>query len=165
MLGNSRKTTAANPPPPAADRGRPLVKSSGVPSIISAEMTIHGNLQSTGDLQIEGSVQGEIAVAKLVIAEGGAVTGNIVARDVRICGAVTGTVRAATIALTATARVVGDLFHEIFSIEAGGQFEGKSSRLAANNEPALPAPTPAAPAAEPLWLAADQPAAAYADGN
>jgi cytoskeletal protein CcmA (bactofilin family) len=101
-----------------------------VPSIISAEMTIHGDLQSTGDLQVEGHVVGEIDAAKLVIAEGGSVTGNIIAGDLRISGTLSGTARAAKITLTATARVEGDLYHEILAIEAGGQLEGQSRRLA-----------------------------------
>jgi cytoskeletal protein CcmA (bactofilin family) len=108
-------------------------------------MTIHGDLQSSGDLQIEGTVVGEIEVGKLVIAEGGTVSGNIVAKDVRICGALTGSVRSVMITLTSTARVVGDLYHEVLAIEAGGQLEGMSRRwVPGSPEPLLAAPGEAA---------------------
>jgi len=121
---------------------RPLHRQSNVPSIVSSEMTIHGDLQSSGDLQIEGTVVGEIEVGKLVIAEGGTVSGNIVAKDVRICGALNGSVRSVMITLTSTARVVGDLHHEVLAIEAGGQLEGMSRRWVPGNsqEPLLSAP-------------------------
>jgi len=136
-------------PAAAAQAGQPR-RPSGVPSIISAEMTIHGDLQSTGDLQVEGHVIGEIDAAKLVIAEGGSVTGNIISGDVRISGTLSGTARAAKITLTATARVEGDLYHEILAIEAGGQLEGQSRRLTAAVPDALLA-APEAPAGEGGW--------------
>lgn len=139
MLRNRRALPA--PLPAASSNPGQTRRPSGVPSIISAEMTIHGDLQSGGDLQIEGHVVGEIDVAKLVIAEGGSVTGNIIAGEVRISGSLTGTARAAKISLTATARVEGDLYHEILAIEAGGQLEGQSRRLVP--DALLPAPEPA----------------------
>jgi cytoskeletal protein CcmA (bactofilin family) len=108
---------------------KPLPKQSGVPSIISAEMTIRGDLRSPGDLQIEGTVIGEIDVGKLVIAEGGRVDGNITAQNAKICGALNGSVRAAMVTLTATARVVGDIHHDLLAIETGGQLEGMSRRM------------------------------------
>jgi cytoskeletal protein CcmA (bactofilin family) len=115
--------------PPPRPTPKPLPKQSGVPSIVSAEMTIRGDLKSPGDLQIEGAVLGEIEVGKLVIAEGGRVEGNIVAQHVKICGVLSGSVRAGMVTLTATARVVGDIHHELLAIETGGQLEGMSRRI------------------------------------
>jgi cytoskeletal protein CcmA (bactofilin family) len=111
---------------------KPVPKASGVPSIISAEMTIRGDLKSPGDLQIEGAVMGEIEVGKLVIAEGGRVEGNITAQNVKICGALHGSVRASMVTLTATARVIGDIHHELLAIETGGQLEGMARRIQAD---------------------------------
>jgi len=108
---------------------KPVPKQSGVPSIVSAEMTIRGDLKSPGDLQIEGAVIGEIEVGKLVIAEGGRVEGNIIAQNVKICGILSGSVHAGMVTLTATARVVGDIHHELLAIETGGQLEGMSRRI------------------------------------
>ena len=140
MLRRPAPTQISSPVKPN-EPVRPLHRQSNVPSIVSAEMTIHGDLQSSGDLQIEGTVVGEIEVGKLVIAEGGTVSGNIVAKDVRICGALTGSVRSVMITLTSTARVVGDLHHEVLAIEAGGQLEGMSRRwVPGSPEPLLAAP-------------------------
>jgi cytoskeletal protein CcmA (bactofilin family) len=108
---------------------KPLSRASSVPSIISSEMTIRGDLQSDGDVQIEGTIFGDLNVTKLTIAEGGTVSGNIVAKNVRICGSLNGSVRSDMVTLTATARVVGDIHHELLAIETGGQLEGMSRRL------------------------------------
>jgi cytoskeletal protein CcmA (bactofilin family) len=145
MLRNRQAVTTTVPAPSKPhDQSRPAARVSNVPSIVSAEMTIHGDLRSAGDLQIEGTVVGEIEVAKLVIAEGGSVSGNIVAKEVRICGALNGSVRSVMVTLTSTARVVGDIHHEILAIEAGGQLEGQSRRWV----PGSPEPLLTAPAAE-----------------
>jgi cytoskeletal protein CcmA (bactofilin family) len=115
-----------------------LSRASSVPSIISAEMTIHGDLQSSGDVQIEGTIFGDLNVTKLTIAEGGTVSGNITAKNVRICGALNGSVRSEMVTLTATARVVGDVHHELLNIETGGQLEGMSRRLTPNAQISAP---------------------------
>jgi cytoskeletal protein CcmA (bactofilin family) len=118
-------TTHAEPVKPV----KTLSRATTVPSIISSEMTIRGDMQSDGDVQIEGTVYGDLNVTKLTIAEGGMVSGNITAKNVRICGALNGSVRSEMVTLTATARVVGDIHHELLAIETGGQLEGMSRRL------------------------------------
>jgi cytoskeletal protein CcmA (bactofilin family) len=127
-VSHSTSVAAAEPAKPV----KPLSRATTVPSIISAEMTIHGDLHSNGDLQIEGTIIGDLNVTKLTIAEGGTVSGNIVAKNVRICGALNGSVRSEMVTLTATARVMGDIHHELLAIETGGQLEGMSRRLVAN---------------------------------
>jgi cytoskeletal protein CcmA (bactofilin family) len=133
-----------------AERPKPAQppRRTAVPSIISADTTIRGNLESTGDVQIEGVVLGDINASKLVIADGGSVSGNIVASDVRICGALNGTVRSTMVTLTATARVLGDVHHELLAIETGGQLEGMSRRLVPR--PQAP-PEPVMPPVELNW--------------
>jgi len=116
------------PPPAPRAPSRPAPRST-IPSIISADTTIHGHLHSTGDVQVEGAVVGDITATKLVIADGGSVAGNITAKDVRICGALTGAVHSEMVTLTATARVLGDIHHELLAIETGGRLEGMSRRL------------------------------------
>jgi cytoskeletal protein CcmA (bactofilin family) len=125
---NAASMITAEPAKPV----KSLSRATTVPSIISAEMTIHGDLHSNGDLQVEGTIIGDLNVAKVTIAEGGSVSGNITAKNVRICGALNGSVRSEMVTLTATARVVGDVHHELLAIETGGQLEGMSRRLVPN---------------------------------
>lgn len=100
-----------------------------MPSIVSVEMTVRGDLTGTGDLQIEGKVYGRIRIGHLVVAEGGMVEGDIVAKAVSVSGSVRGTIRAGTVSLSATAKVAGDILHDVLAIEAGAQLEGQCKRI------------------------------------
>lgn len=101
---------------------------SGVPSIISADLTIEGNLVSHGDLQVDGTVKGDIRSRTLTLGEMGQIEGAVDAETVRICGQVEGEVRAATVVVTKTAKVHGDIVHDSLAIEAGAFIDGHCRR-------------------------------------
>ena len=121
-------TRSEEPPPerpesPTASAGR------GVPSIISADLKIVGDLHSGGDLQIDGAVEGDITSRSLTVGESAVVKGALVAESVRVYGSVTGQVKANSVVLAKTARVEGDIAHQSLSMEAGAAFVGSLSRL------------------------------------
>ena len=101
----------------------------GVPSIISADLKIIGDLDSGGDLQIDGAVEGDITSRSLTIGESAVVRGVLVAETVRIYGSVIGEVRANSVTLSKTARVAGDISHQSLIMEAGADLVGTLSRL------------------------------------
>ena len=104
-------------------------KANSVPSIISADLQIDGNVTSQGDIQIDGTVNGDIKTRTLTLGEKGQVRGAIRADSARVCGTVEGEVCAATIILTKTAKVRGDVLHESLAIEAGAFIDGHCRRL------------------------------------
>ncbi|RDD63731.1 bactofilin family protein [Ferruginivarius sediminum] len=106
----------------------PTTKPSGVPSIVSPELTIKGNLASSGDIQVDGTVEGDVEAANLTIGENGAVHGKVSARIVRICGRVAGEVHGGEVMLAASAHVYGDIVHDSLAIEAGADIEGHCRR-------------------------------------
>ncbi|MEE8499319.1 MAG: polymer-forming cytoskeletal protein [Kiloniellales bacterium] len=114
-----------------------------MPSIISADLKIVGDLHSGGDLQIDGAVEGDIASRSLTIGESAVVRGVLVAETVRIYGSVIGEVRANSVTLSKTAKVEGDIIHQSLTMEAGAELIGKLSRLEAK----IPTPRPAEPTA------------------
>ena len=97
----------------------------GVPSIISPDLKIVGDLKSDGEIQIDGTVKGDIKAHMLTVGEQGKVDGSTVAETVRIFGTVNGRVQAKTVRLDKSARVTADISHETLTIEAGAYFEGK----------------------------------------
>jgi cytoskeletal protein CcmA (bactofilin family) len=128
-----------------------------VPSIIGAEMVIHGDFKSGGELHIEGTVEGDIHVKTLTIGKDAAIRGEINAEQVRVCGSVTGCIRAHEVVLTASARVVGDVHHDVLSMEAGALLEGHCRhREAARAEASHPGASPMS--SEPVRLAPVKPA-------
>ncbi len=130
MFSKARKTEAK----PAAKgttttRASERPKSSGVPSIISADLNIVGDLTSNGDLQVDGTIEGDITSRTLTVGESARVNGAVSADRMRVCGTVTGQLKAETIVLAKTAKVLGDIIHESLEIEAGAFVEGSIRRI------------------------------------
>lgn len=125
MFSSKSKDSAPAPQPVAvpvnaAKRPRQL----SVPSIISADMVINGTLVSSGDIQIDGRVEGDVRSVGLVIGDKAEIHGEIYAEDVTVRGKVMGRIRARKVLLSATSHVEGDILHEAFAVESGAFFEG-----------------------------------------
>jgi len=101
---------------------RPAANS--VPSLIGADVTIKGDLTTLGEIQLDGTIEGDVRSASLTIGEQGSVQGIVTAEDVIIKGSVNGQIKGRNIRLEKTAKVKGDLFHETLSVEAGAFIEG-----------------------------------------
>lgn len=96
-----------------------------VPSIISSDVTITGNITTLGEMQLDGTIEGDVRCASLTIGEQGAVEGVVTADKVTVKGTVKGQINGRNIRLEKSAKVTGDLFHETLSVEAGAFIEGK----------------------------------------
>jgi len=108
--------------PAAAPKAKPPA------SILSADLHIKGNLKTTGDIQVEGQVDGDIRAHLLTVGEGATVRGELIADDVVVNGRIVGRVRGLKVRLTSTARVEGDIIHKTIAIESGAHFEGSVQR-------------------------------------
>jgi|SaaInl4_135m_RNA_FD_contig_31_1545523_length_693_multi_5_in_0_out_0_2 cytoskeletal protein CcmA (bactofilin family) len=129
------------------DRPRPSAGSSSkasVPSIISADLKVEGNIICDGDIQVDGRVEGDVRSRNLTIGEHGAVVGEVAADKVQISGTVEGRISAKTVNLAKSARIIGDIAHDSLSMEAGAYLEGRVSRL--DGTPVSKPATTAAPA-------------------
>lgn len=105
------------------------------PSIISSDLNIVGDLLSEGEIQIDGTVNGDIRTHALVIGETATVKGEIVADAIRVLGTVNGQIKAKVVKLAASAHVVGDILHEDLSIETGAFLEGHCKRMVVKEDP------------------------------
>jgi cytoskeletal protein CcmA (bactofilin family) len=113
-----------------------------VPSVISADMKVTGAVQSQGDLQVEGTIEGDVTSRNVSISGSALVRGSVTADTVRVSGTVKGGLNAKSVTLTATAKVEGDIVHESLSIETGAGFEGQCRRMPAAERPAEPVKIP-----------------------
>ena len=95
------------------------------PSFLGPGVGVEGVIEVEGELVISGLVRGRIAALKLVIAPGGYVEGDIVAREVVIAGRLNGRVFAPTVSIEATAEVEGRIFHTNISVERGARVNGR----------------------------------------
>ncbi len=121
-------------PAPSAPKAKPPA------STLSADLTIKGNVKTTGDIIIQGNIEGDIRAHLLTVGEGATVKGEVIADDVVVNGRVVGRVRGLKVRLTSTARVEGDIIHKTIAIESGAHFEGSVQRqedpLSATGKPA-----------------------------
>ncbi len=115
-------------PAPTAEYKSSAPKTKPTPSVLSADLLITGNIKTTGDVQIEGQVDGDIRAHLLTVGDGATVKGECIADDVIVNGRVIGRVRGLKVRLTSTARVEGDIIHKTIAIESGAHFEGSVQR-------------------------------------
>ena len=117
-----RKMQRENNPPQTTGNSD---KNENIPSLISADLCVTGDVISNGELHIEGKIEGGIRAKRLTIGEKAQIIGNITGNNVVICGRVNGDVSANKLHLTKNANVKGDLEHNSLSMEAGATIEGK----------------------------------------
>lgn len=150
-------TPAATPTPapraPEPSRQAASSRSSSL-STLSAGVKYEGNISGAGELQVDGSLKGDIRVVRVVIGEGGAVEGTVHADVLEVRGRVSGAIVAKQVKLFATSRVEGDITQEQLSIEQGAWFQGRCTQAKRDT-----------PGANMLDAPAEKPAAANAKAD
>ncbi len=145
---SSPAPTSSSAPTGASDYSKPAAPKAKPPaSLLSSDLHITGNVKTTGDIQVEGTVEGDIRAHLLTIGESATIKGEITADDVVINGRIVGRVRGLKVRLTSTARVEGDIIHKTIAIESGAHFEGSVQRQDDPLSPGKAAKAQAAPAA------------------
>ena len=129
---SSSAASAASSPAPSASSGGEFKasapKAKPPASLLSADLHVTGNMKTTGDVNVEGTVEGDIRAHLLTIGESATIKGEVTADDVVINGRIVGRVRGLKVRLTSTARVEGDIIHKTIAIESGAHFEGSVAR-------------------------------------
>ena len=122
--------SASIAPAPLETRPAPSAppKPKPAPSVLSSDLIIQGNVRSSGDIQVEGNVEGDIRAQVLIVGESATVKGEVIAEEVVVNGRVVGRLRGLKVRLATTARVEGDIVHKTIAIESGAHFEGSVQR-------------------------------------
>lgn len=96
-------------------------------AVIGRTTRVRGRVSGDGDLLVEGTIEGDIAVrGDLVIGEGARASSSVEANAVTIRGELEGDVRAnGVVRIESGARVRGDVHGESFSLEEGAEFAGR----------------------------------------
>ena len=122
-------------------------------NVLSSDVEIKGNLKFSGELTMEGKLEGEISSdGVLHLGESGAVNGNLNVNTVIVRGKINGNVIAKEkIEIKSKAEVFGDIRASKLVIEEGVTFVGKTevnpNKVAPSTQPPRPpgleAPKPA----------------------
>jgi len=125
-MKSSQPGAASSTPTPTPTQAPPKAKPAA--SVLSSDITITGNVRSSGDIQVEGTIEGDIRAQTLIVGETATVKGEVMAEDVVVHGRVVGRLRGMKVRLSTSARVEGDIIHKTIAIESGAHFEGSVQR-------------------------------------
>lgn len=94
--------------------------------IIGRGIQIRGNLSGSGDLIVEGRVEGHVALQDhLTVEDSGTVVADIETQELTVNGKMSGNIEASQrVSISSTATVVGDIHAPRVVIEDGARFRG-----------------------------------------
>ncbi len=130
--------------------------------MIAATAKLRGDLVATGDVVIEGQLEGSVIAegARITIGREARVRADVSGQHVVVMGTVEGTLRATErVEIRANASVVGDAFTRRFSIEDEARFRGRVTPPAAEASPVAEQTRFEAPAAVEHYSPAPEPVA------
>jgi cytoskeletal protein CcmA (bactofilin family) len=108
------------------DKKREIEEMSSATSTVSAGTVIQGDIESMGNIRLEGNVNGNVtSKSKLAMGDSAKVFGNILAQNAEIAGEVNGKLEVADLLiLKATSVINGDIFTNKLIVESGATFNG-----------------------------------------
>jgi cytoskeletal protein CcmA (bactofilin family) len=95
-------------------------------NLIGSGTNIIGDITSNGDVRIDGTLKGNIAISgKLVVGPSGNITGDIQCQNADISGEIHGKISVGELlVLKASAKLLGDILTNKISIEPNATFTG-----------------------------------------
>jgi len=98
-------------------------------TVVGPSVKIQGDLNSEGNIRIEGSVAGKIKTTQSVhVGEAAKIAADIHAGNAIIAGDIQGNLKIeGNLILQSTARIAGDISCVVLRVEDGAQFSGKCS--------------------------------------
>lgn len=102
-----------------------------VPTIISENTVIKGDIISDGIIHVDGNIEGDISCMELVIGVKGSVTGSVTVQNMHLYGTLRGKAVADNLFVSKTAKLIGDAKHNSIAIEPGAYIDGHCMRAGA----------------------------------
>ena len=98
-------------------------------NMIGDGTVIKGDIQSNGDIRVDGTLKGSVnTTGKVVLGKEGVIEGDVVCNDADISGEIKAKVSVSQLlSLKSTARLNGDIITNKLSIEPGASFTGSCS--------------------------------------
>ena len=98
-------------------------------NMIGAGTVITGDIQSKGDIRVDGTLKGSVNTSgKVVLGKDGVIEGDVVCTDADVSGTIKAKISVAQLlSLKSTAKLNGDIVTNKLSIEPGASFTGSCS--------------------------------------
>ncbi len=98
-------------------------------SVIAEDLRIKGDVFTDGDVELHGTINGDIKCRTLLIAQEATVDGTATAEKIVVRGNVKGTINGVRVTLTSSAHVQGELICKALSVDEEAYFDGTSHRV------------------------------------
>jgi len=98
-------------------------------SVIADDLHIKGEVTTSGDIELKGTVVGDVTCRTLLIAEDAKIEGTAKAEKVVVRGTVEGQINGIRVTLTSSAKVKGELICKALSVDEEAYFDGTSQRV------------------------------------
>lgn len=99
-----------------------------VPTIVSENSRINGDIISDGIIHIDGQLSGDITCEELIIGSMGMVEGSIKTASLQLFGTLKGKADVNDLFIAKSAKLLGDATHNTIAIEPGAYIDGRCSR-------------------------------------
>ena len=98
-------------------------------NMIGAGTVITGDIQSKGDIRVDGTLKGSVNTSgKVVLGKDGVIEGDVVCADADVSGTIKAKISVTQLlSLKSTAKLNGDIITNKLSIEPGASFTGSCS--------------------------------------
>ncbi len=96
-------------------------------NIIGKGTMVHGNVETFGNIRVEGKIIGDIKTkSKAAFGQSSHVEGNVLAQNAEVAGHIKGTIEVTEqLVLKPTATIDGDIITNKLLVESGAKFNGK----------------------------------------
>ncbi len=119
------KSTKATTPPNGQKAEPPAPKAKGgTPALLSKDVIIDGDMTTTGDIQIDGRMKGNLDAGSVTVGREAVLEGDVRAEAIIIHGRLIGDIKARDVRIRHTAHVEGNITQEALVIEPGAFFDG-----------------------------------------
>ena len=97
--------------------------------MIGAGTIINGDVQSKGDIRVDGTLKGSVTTeGKVVLGKGGVIEGDVVCKNADVSGILKAKITVSQLlSLKTSAKLNGDITTNKLSIEPGAEFTGSCS--------------------------------------
>ena len=104
-------------------------ETTAVINMIGAGTVITGDIQSKGDIRVDGTLKGSVNTSgKVVLGKDGVIEGDVVCKDADVSGIIKAKISVAQLlSLKSTAKLNGDIITNRLSVEPGASFTGSCS--------------------------------------
>lgn len=99
----------------------------GMATIVASGTEIKGNINSKGDIRVDGILVGNLTTSsKVLVGPSGKITGDVIAQQADVLGAITGTIKVTELLyLKGNCQINGNIYAGQLQVDATASFNGE----------------------------------------